>query len=53
MGFCKVNTRGKKMCLHKRIAYFFSGSEGGAEELPPGYDIVEAKSGLLLLKRKR
>lgn len=61
MGFSMTNKKGVKFWLHskaitlkngiQRTIYFFSKSSTGAVDVPVGYEPVEARTGLPVLKR--
>jgi hypothetical protein len=63
MGYTHTNSQGRVYALHShttesrtgkpRTLYYFSQTvEGAIEELPRGYEVVEAKTGLPLLKKR-
>jgi hypothetical protein len=64
MAFSYKNSRGKTYILHSttrelksgktQTLYFFSGTEkeGALEAVPDGYQVIETKNGLPVLKRK-
>lgn len=61
MGFSMTNKKGVKYWLHskpvtlknglRRTIFFFSKTEAGAVDVPVGYEPVEARTGLPVLKR--
>lgn len=62
MGFTYTNSKGQTYGLHSRttesssggsrtLYYFSKTTDGSIDELPPGYRVVEAKTGLPLLKK--
>jgi len=52
MGFCKVNSKGVKYCLHSngRI-FYFSREEEGSIDLPKCLEAKETKHSMLVVKR--
>lgn len=62
MGYRHTNSKGQTYGLHSRttetssgrsrtLYYFSKAVEGAIDDLPPGYRVVEAKTGLPLLKK--
>ena len=62
MGFTYTNSKGQAYGLHSRTTtsgsgrsrtlYYFSKTiDGAIDDVPPGYQVVEAKTGLPLLKK--
>ncbi len=60
MGFSKVNSKGVRYWLHKKLGknkryiYFFSKNAEGSIDLPEGYYVIESPiSGIPMLKKRR
>ena len=62
MGYTHTNSKGQAYGLHSRTTtsgsgrsrtlYYFSKTiDGAIDDVPPGYQVVEAKTGLPLLKK--
>lgn len=59
MAFSHINKKGIKYFLHKRVGkggatlFFFSKNPEGAIDKPEKYVVIEAPTGLPMLKRKK
>jgi len=59
LGYEKINTKGQKYFLHKRVGtngntlYFFSKNPDEGIDLPSGFEVIEnERTGLPMLKKK-
>ncbi len=60
MGYSQKNSKGNTYHLHSRDVgskgaklYFFSKNEEGSVDLPETMQVIEAKTGMLMVKRKQ
>jgi len=54
MAYGHTNSKGNTYYLHSKGKMFFFSreiKEGALDAVPPGYDVVEMKTGLLVLKK--